>query len=300
LFEIEEDRNEIEVILEQNENFLNFLVNFLKNENFSFEQNFKEYYKSSIIRIFGDKSPKIFIEISKKVEKTITLVLESIKIKNEQLKESKKKLDQWWKEIYDNNYKTIYKNNLKIFINKEEKNLIESNIFFNFEEIRNLKQSLEFEFKNNFFHHEILKIFLLTLNNNDKKNLEFFYIQFFLKFLNLNIDNYSNLFSNTDNINNNTKKKKNNNLKNYFFVFDKNLFLFFHFYNIFFQKLEKISTLIKFDTSNINKNSHFFGKNFEKFNYDYYFNFLIKYLNNKIEYQKFESETFEIFSFFII
>jgi hypothetical protein len=92
LNEIEDDKHEINIFIEQSQNFLKFLESI--NDKYDVETNYKVYFKSVLIRLFGEISPEILVDILEKSKGVVDYVIDEVKNHIIYLRNSKLKLNE--------------------------------------------------------------------------------------------------------------------------------------------------------------------------------------------------------------
>ena len=114
LFQCEDDRCELDIVIEQNLSAIRFLEPLLDAEGnslFSPEtmskriRQLKDIHKGSIMRIYGEVKGAVVLEtLYHQPAQALKVVLRRLKQKDEEWRNARRELNQFWKDVYERNY----------------------------------------------------------------------------------------------------------------------------------------------------------------------------------------------------
>jgi hypothetical protein len=295
LFQCEDDRVELDIVIEQNEStiqFFNEVEKMLMEDKFlinDLDEYLSSIHKASISRVYHDKSNELINGLKKNPRVAVPILIERLNQKGEEWKSAKADLNKFWLEVYEKNNKKLFerKSNEIKFVEKRKYNEI---TILNDIKIFN-KKDLDFEcdFKDKSIHNDIYQVLVQISKSNEVPIYQDFY-KFLIKFFNLNPKGFSLQEDEKESIKEN----------NYVYGSDS-LYLFFKVYHLLFTNLENIKIQSNFDQENLSSENLTFllSKNskLEKVDYYYYVYVLIDYLNKKIPQRVYENELLDIFGY---
>jgi paired amphipathic helix protein Sin3a len=108
VFQCEDDRTELDIVIEQNLSTISFLEPMLEalkaDENAKLKLDaLRDIHRASISRIYGDKGIEILEGLRKNPSVAIPIILKRLKQKDVEWKNARKELNKFWREIYDKN-----------------------------------------------------------------------------------------------------------------------------------------------------------------------------------------------------
>lgn len=165
LYQCEDDRCELDIVIEQNQSTIRFLTplceKIISGDKIQFQyESLRDIHRASIARIYGDKGNEILEGLRKNPMIAIPIVLKRLKQKDEEWQTSRKELNKFWREIYEKNYEKAQESQANNFRLLDKKKLHGTNILHDMQLRQEYNKELLVLMRDLSIHSEILFLLL--------------------------------------------------------------------------------------------------------------------------------------------
>lgn len=198
IFQCEDDRTELDIVIEQNESTIKFLAYYAEkiknNEDFTFNyEDMKDIHRASINRIYAERGPEVLEGLRRNPAVAIPIVYRRLKQKDEEWKKARKELNRFWNDIYQKNFQKAMESQYNIFKQNEKKKLKPKEILREVKERHEYCRPLIFEFPDRQIHDDIYYL-LINLTNDltpeEVRDINMLWKDFLIPFLDLQSSDY--------------------------------------------------------------------------------------------------------------
>jgi len=198
IFQCEDDRTELDIVIEQNISTIKFLTPFADNIKEKEELNFniedlRDIHRASINRIYAEKGAEVLEGLRKNPAVAIPIIYRRLKQKDEEWRKARKELNRFWHDIYDKNYQKSMESQYNLFKTMEKKKLQPKNIFKETKERHEYVRPVTFDFSDKSIHDDIYYLLInLThdLTDEEVSNINQLWHLFLIPFLDLSANHY--------------------------------------------------------------------------------------------------------------
>jgi paired amphipathic helix protein Sin3a len=192
VFQCEDDRTELDVVIEQNLSTIQFLEPLAErlekdpNAKFKLDQ-LRDIHRASIARIYAEKANEVLEGMRKNPAAAIPVILARLRQKDEEWKQARKGLNKFWRDIYEKNYQKAMEEQCSIFKQLDKKALNPKNILIDMEERHAYNKELLLEMSDEQIHHIIYALLehVGELSEEDMKKAVVFWKDVIIPLFNL-------------------------------------------------------------------------------------------------------------------
>jgi paired amphipathic helix protein Sin3a len=176
IFQCEDDRTEVDIVIEQNLSTIQFLEPLAQkiesdaNAKFDLDQ-LRDIHRASISRIYADKANDVLEGLRKNPTTAIPVILARLKQKDEEWKQARKGLNKFWHEIYEKNYQKAMEEQCTNFKTLDKKNLNAKKVLADIEERHTYNKEITVDVSDEYIHHIIFGL-LSSVSELTEKELE--------------------------------------------------------------------------------------------------------------------------------
>ncbi|KAL9657605.1 hypothetical protein ABK040_012685 [Willaertia magna] len=160
IYQCEDDRCELDIVIEQNLStlkFLNVYINQLKNNEqltFNFED-LRDIHRASISRIYAEKGIEVLEGLRRNPSVSIPIIFKRLSQKGEEWKKARKELNRFWHDIYERNYEKAMESQASSFKQIEKKKMAVKNILKDMKSRHEYNRPVIFDFPDKQIHGDI-------------------------------------------------------------------------------------------------------------------------------------------------
>ena len=198
IYQCEDDRTELDIVVEQNVSTIKFFTSFMEKINNDEPITFgidmlKDIHKATINRIYADKGNDILEGLRKNPTVAIPVVYKRLKQKDEEWRKARKELNRFWHDIYEKNFQKAMESQYNTFKTIEKKRLHFKNIFKDIKQRHEYSRPLVFDFPDKSIHNDIYYM-LINLTNElteeEISSINQLWSDFLIPFLDLSASEY--------------------------------------------------------------------------------------------------------------
>jgi len=194
VFQCEDDRTELDIVIEQNMSTIRFLEELLKkmeaDPNYKFKlESLRDIHRASIARIYAEKANEVLEGMRKNPLAAIPVILPRLKQKEEEWKHARTGLNKFWREIYEKNHQRSMEEQCAIFKQMDKKALNPKTIINDINDRHVYNKELQILMNDELIHHVIYSLLesVGELGENDMEKVRLFWLQVIIPFFNLKV-----------------------------------------------------------------------------------------------------------------
>lgn len=191
VFQCEDDRTELDIVIEQNLSTIRYLEQLVQKPDpaatdFKLDQ-LRDIHRASIARIYAEKANEVLEGLRKNPTAAVPIILSRLKQKDDEWKHARAGLNNFWREIYTKNYQKAMEEQCTNFKQMDKKLLNPKSILQNIDDRHVHNQELKLVMDDEQIHHIIFSLLehVGELDEKDMEKVRLFWINVIVPFFNL-------------------------------------------------------------------------------------------------------------------
>eukprot|EP00761_Pharyngomonas_kirbyi_P006887 gb/GECH01006896.1/.p1 GENE.gb/GECH01006896.1/~~gb/GECH01006896.1/.p1 ORF type:complete len:585 (+),score=149.12 gb/GECH01006896.1/:1-1755(+) len=197
LFQCEDDRTELDIVLEQNYSTLTYLeplldkLNTLDPEDLvrDYIDHMRDLHVASIARIYSDRAPDVLEGLRANPVITVPIIVRRLRQKDDEWRSARRELNKFWREVYEKNTQKQYDVQSSGFKQLDKKITNQKNLMKEMEERHHFNNSMFLRLGDNRIHRDLYSIVMTvcecSLEESDIERVKAFWKEFICPFFDL-------------------------------------------------------------------------------------------------------------------